>query len=63
MYSPPDISVISSSFNSIRNKDTSSSYPARIEARSITFPALTLNPAKVVDRFSAVFSTSSKSLT
>jgi hypothetical protein len=55
--------VAFSSFKSIKDKDASFSYPTKIKARSITFPASTFSPAKAADRFSAVFSASSKSLT
>jgi hypothetical protein len=53
--------IISSSLTITRDKDASSSYPARIEAFFITSPASTLNPAKAIDRFSAVLSVSAKS--
>jgi hypothetical protein len=47
----------------IKDKDTFSSYSARIEALFIIFLALTFSPVRVADRFSAVFSISAKSLT
>jgi len=62
MHSLPDIPVTSSSFNNIRDKNAFSNYPARIKAFSIIFPASTFSPAKTADRFSAIFSASSKSL-
>jgi hypothetical protein len=63
MHSLPNAPVASFSFSSIRDKDIFSSYPARIEAFSITFPVSTLNPARAADRFFTVFSAFSKSLT
>jgi hypothetical protein len=45
-----------------RDSNISFNCPARIEALSVAFPALMLNPAKAVDRFSAVFSASARSL-
>jgi hypothetical protein len=58
------LGVITASFFLIiiRDKDISSNCPARIEALSVAFPALTFNPVRAVDRFSAIFSTSVKSL-
>jgi hypothetical protein len=57
-------SVITASFFLIiiKDKDTFSNCPARIETLSITFSALTLSPARAVDKFSTVFSASAKSL-
>jgi hypothetical protein len=55
--------IIASSFLIItRNSDVFSSYPARIETLSIAFLALTLNPARTVDRFFTVLSAFAKSL-
>jgi hypothetical protein len=45
----------------IRDKDTFSSYPARIEALFIVFLVFIFISAKAVDRFSAVFSAFAKS--
>jgi hypothetical protein len=46
----------------IRDRNIFSSCPAKIEALFIAFSASTLNPARTVDRFFAVFSASAKSL-
>ena len=62
MYSLPVAFVASFSLSNIRDKDTFSSCPARIEAFFVTFPASTFNPVKTADKFSAVFSASFKSL-
>jgi hypothetical protein len=45
-----------------RDSDAFFSYSAKIEALFIAFSISTLNPARTVDRFSAVFSASAKSL-
>ena len=53
-----------SSFLAItRNSDTFFNCPAKIEALFIASPAFTLSPARAVDRFSAVYSVSARSLT
>jgi hypothetical protein len=62
IYSLSDIPVIFSLLNSIRDNDTFFSCPVKIEARSITSPASTLNLVRIADRFSAIFSASSRSL-
>jgi hypothetical protein len=54
--------IISFSLAITRDNDAFSNYPAKIEALSVAFPASTFSPAKTVDRFSAVLSTSAKSL-
>jgi hypothetical protein len=54
--------IASFSLAIIRDSDASSSCPARIETLSVVSPALTLSPARAVDRFSAVFSASARSL-
>ena len=46
----------------IRNRDASSSCPARIEALFIVFSAFMLSLIKAIDRFSVVFSASARSL-
>jgi hypothetical protein len=46
----------------IKDNDTFSSCPAKIETLFIAFSALMLSPAKTVDRFSAVLSTFARSL-
>jgi hypothetical protein len=46
----------------IRDKDISFNYPARIEVLFIIFLVSTLNPAKTADRFSVIFSVFAKSL-
>jgi hypothetical protein len=56
------IIAASSSLAITRDKDAFFNYPARIEALSVVFLTSTLSPVKAVDRFSAVFSTSAKSL-
>ena len=54
--------IIASSFFIItRNRDASSSCPARIKTFFIVSPAFMLSPAKAVDRFSAVLSTPARS--
>jgi hypothetical protein len=45
-----------------RDKDTFSSYPIRIETLSVAFSVFRLISARAVDRFSAVYSASVKSL-
>jgi hypothetical protein len=45
----------------ISERDISFSYLTRIEARSVVFPAFRLIPARIVDRFSAVYSASARS--
>jgi hypothetical protein len=57
------LSAITASFflAIIRDSDAFSNCPARIEALSVAFPVSTLNPAKAVDKFSAVLSASAKS--
>ena len=45
-----------------KDRDVFFSYPVRIETLSIAFPVFMLNSARAVDRFSAVFSVSAKSL-
>jgi hypothetical protein len=45
-----------------RDKDIFFSCPARIEALSVAFSVSMLNPAKTIDRFSAVLSAFAKSL-
>jgi len=54
--------IISLSLVIIKDSDTFSSCPARIEAFFIIFLASTLSPARTADRFSAVFSVFAKSL-
>jgi hypothetical protein len=56
--------VITASFSLIiiKNKDIFFSCPAKIETLFVIFLVLTFSPAKAVDRFSAIFSTSVKSL-
>ena len=55
--------IATSSFLTIiKNRDTSFNYPARIEALSVISPAFMLNSARAVDRFSAVYSASARSL-
>jgi hypothetical protein len=54
--------AISSSLIITRDKDAFFSYPARIEALSVAFPAFRLIPARAIDRFFAVLSASAKSL-
>jgi hypothetical protein len=46
----------------IKNRDISFNCSANIEALSITFPAFMLNPARAIDRFSAVYSAFTRSL-
>jgi hypothetical protein len=62
MYSFFDTITASSFLTITRDSDVSSSCPARIKALFIVFSASTLNPVKIIDRFSAVFSISVKSL-
>jgi hypothetical protein len=45
-----------------RDKDVFSNYSTRIEILFTVFSASILNPAKIIDRFFAVFSASAKSL-
>jgi hypothetical protein len=45
-----------------RDSDISFNCPVRIEALSVAFPVSTFNPARAIDRFSAVLSASAKSL-
>jgi hypothetical protein len=54
--------IASSSLATIKDKDIFSNYSANIEALSVAFPASILNPARAVDRFSTVLSTSARSL-
>jgi hypothetical protein len=54
--------VISFSLTIIRDSDIFISYPARIEAFFIIFPASTFSPVRAVDRFFVVFSAFTKSL-
>jgi hypothetical protein len=58
------LSTIITSFSLaiIRDSDAFFNYSAKIEAFFIVFLASTLNPAKTVDRFFAVFSAFAKSL-
>jgi hypothetical protein len=62
MHSFLNTITIFSSLTIIRDSDVFSSYPAKIETLSIVSPTSTLNPAKTIDRFSAVLSASAKSL-
>jgi hypothetical protein len=62
MYSFFSVIIVFSSLAITRDSDASSNYPAKIEILSVASPASTLSPAKTVDRFSAVFSASAKSL-
>jgi hypothetical protein len=62
MYSFLGVIIAFSFLDIIKNKDTFFSCPARIETFSITFSALTLSPARAVDKFSAILSASAKSL-
>jgi len=62
VYSLPSAPAVFYSFNSIKDKDIFSSYPARIKALSVTFLVSTFNPVRAVDRFSAVLSAFTKSL-
>jgi hypothetical protein len=55
--------VASFSLITIRDRDISSSCFTSIKALSVVSPAFRLILAKAVDRFSAVFSVSAKSLT
>jgi hypothetical protein len=52
----------SSSLAIIRDRNAFFNYPARIETLFIAFPIFMLTLARAIDRFSAVFSTSAKSL-
>jgi hypothetical protein len=45
----------------IRDKDTFFNCPAKIKVFSVTFLALTLNPVRAVNRFSAILSAFAKS--
>jgi hypothetical protein len=54
--------TVSSSLAITKNKDTFSSYSAKIETLFVVSLTSILIPAKAVDRFSAVFSASTKSL-
>jgi hypothetical protein len=45
-----------------KDKDIFFSYLVSIEALSVVSPALMFNPARIVNRFSAVFSAFAKSL-
>jgi hypothetical protein len=58
VYSTLDIIAISFSLTTIRDRDASFNYFANIKTFSVAFPVFRLTPAKAVDRFSAVFSTS-----
>jgi hypothetical protein len=62
VYSFFNVIIASFFLGIIRDKDTFFSYPARIKAFFIIFPASTLSPASAVDRFFAVLSASAKSL-
>jgi hypothetical protein len=50
-----------SSLTITKDRDVSSNYPAKIEALSVVFSAFRLIPAKVIDKFSAVYSVSARS--
>jgi hypothetical protein len=54
--------IISFSLAITRDNDIFFNYSARIETLFIVFPASTLSPAKVIDRFFAIFSIFAKSL-
>jgi hypothetical protein len=54
--------IISSSLAIIRDSDAFSNCPARIKTLFIVSPVSTLNPARTIDKFSAVLSASAKSL-
>ena len=56
------IITVSSSLAIIKDRDVFFNYPARIEAFSVAFSIFMFNLARVIDRFSAVFSVSAKSL-
>jgi hypothetical protein len=60
----PILSAIATSFflAIIRNRDAFSNYSVKIKALSVAFPAFKLISVKIIDRFSAVFSASAKSL-
>jgi hypothetical protein len=59
----PIFGVIAASFSLVitKDKDASSNYPVKIEALSVASPISRLSSAKTVDKFSAVFSASTKS--
>jgi hypothetical protein len=61
VYSFFDTIIASFSLAITRDSDVFFSCPAKIETLFIAFLALTLSPARAVDRFSAVFSTFAKS--
>jgi hypothetical protein len=62
MHLTLNIIIASSSLTITSDKNISSSCPAKIEALFIAFPVFRLSLAKAVDRFFAVFSTFTKSL-
>jgi hypothetical protein len=63
MYSSFSAIIAFSSLAITRDKDAFSSYLVRIEALSVVFSVFKLTLVKAINRFSAVFSVSVKSLT
>jgi hypothetical protein len=62
IYSFFDVIIAFFFLSIIRDKDTFFNCPARIETFFIIFPTSTFSPARAVNRFSVIFSTSAKSL-
>jgi hypothetical protein len=60
----PTLGIIAVSFSLaiIRDRNIFFSYSAKIEALSVAFSAFRLTLVKTIDKFSAVFSASAKSL-
>jgi hypothetical protein len=60
----PTLNTVTASFSLTitKNSKTFSNCPIKIEILSVAFPAFRLIPARTVNKFSAVYSASAKSL-